>query len=340
LAIAVHTQPARAPGSRPSLTTLRALVADDLELVNSEILRQMQSRVTLIPTLASHLIAAGGKRIRPMLTLGAAKLCGYGGPHHVALAACVEFIHTATLLHDDVVDESDRRRGSATANSVWGNQASVLVGDFLFSRAFQLMVGAGSLEVLDVLSSAAAVIAEGEVAQLLNNNDTATTEAAHLEVISAKTAALFAAACRVGAIIAGRPRAEADGLESYGRELGVAFQLVDDVLDYAGQPGELGKIVGNDFKEGKITLPVILAFRRGDDSERGFWRRTVERLDQTGDDLATAAALLRKHGALAETLARARRHGALARAALSPFADGEIKQALLEAVDFSVERAY
>jgi octaprenyl-diphosphate synthase len=300
----------------------------------------MQSRVTLIPTLASHLIAAGGKRIRPMLTLGAAKLCGYGGQHHVALAACVEFIHTATLLHDDVVDESDRRRGNATANSLWGNQASVLVGDFLFSRAFQLMVGAGSLEVLEVLSRAAAVIAEGEVAQLLNNNDTATTEAAHLDVIAAKTAALFAAACRVGAIIAGRPRAEADGLESFGHELGIAFQLVDDVLDYAGQPGELGKVIGNDFKEGKVTLPVILAFRRGDDGERGFWRRTVERLDQNDDDLAAAVALLRKHGALTETLARARRHGALARAALAPFADGEIKQALIEAVDFSIERAY
>ncbi|MBM3559190.1 MAG: polyprenyl synthetase family protein [Alphaproteobacteria bacterium] len=300
----------------------------------------MQSDVALIPQLAGHIVAAGGKRIRPLLTLASARLCSYGGDHHVGLAAAVEFIHTATLLHDDVVDESALRRGRDTANAVWGNQASVLVGDFLFSRAFRLMVEAGSLAVLDILANASAVIAEGEVAQLVTANDTTTGEAAYLHVIKAKTAALFAAACRIGAVIADRPHPEVQALDSYGRNLGVAFQLVDDYLDYAGTGEAMGKAAGNDFREGKITLPVVIAFARADSEERAFWQRTLEMLDQYDGDLARATSLLRRHGALALTLERARGFANAARAALASFPDGQWRAALGDLVDFCVDRAF
>src|SRR5579859_1445372 len=264
---------------KPDMSALSALVASDLKRVNALILDRMQSPVALIPQLAGHIIAAGGKRLRPMLTLASAKLVGYRGDRHLALSAAVEFIHTATLLHDDVVDASDLRRGLATANAVWGNKPSVLVGDFLFSRAFQLMVEDGSLKVLGILSHASAVIAEGEVLQLVTSNDTATEEAAYLEVIRSKTAELFAAASRIGAVVANRPEGEEAALDAYGRNLGVAFQLVDDMLDYSAEQTALGKTVGDDFRDGKITLPIVLAFARGDDQERGFWRRTLEDLD-------------------------------------------------------------
>jgi octaprenyl-diphosphate synthase len=267
-------------------------------------------------------------------------MCGYAGTRHVKLAACVEFIHTATLLHDDVVDESNLRRGNATANAVWGNQASVLVGDFLFSRAFQLMVEDGSLKVLDILSTASAVIAEGEVLQLLTTNDTATTEDAYLEVASAKTAALFAAAARIGAVVPDRPRAEEDALESFGRNLGIAFQLIDDVLDYSAHQATLGKTVGDDFREGKITLPIVLAFRRGNEEEREFWKRTLEAGEQTDADLEQAIAYLNAHNALADTVERARHYGAMARDALGIFSDSELKQTLIDVVDFCVDRAH
>jgi octaprenyl-diphosphate synthase len=300
----------------------------------------MQSKVPLIPELAGHIIAAGGKRLRPMLTLATARLCGHEGDRHLGLAASVEFIHTATLLHDDVVDESALRRGHETANAIWGNQASVLVGDFLFTRAFQLMVEDGSLEVLDILSTASALIAEGEVAQLITSNDTTTTEQAYLDVIRGKTAQLFAAAARVGAVVAERPRAEADALESYGMNLGTAFQLVDDALDYAARQADLGKTVGDDFREGKITLPVILAFMRGSENERRFWRRTLEDGAQEETDLAEAIRLIERHGTIADTLARARHYGAIARDALGLFPDHPIKRALAEAIDFAIERGY
>jgi len=298
--------------------------------------------VALIPELAGHIIAAGGKRLRPMLTLAAARLCGYGGRRHVKLAACVEFIHTATLLHDDVVDESSLRRGLASANALWGNKASVLVGDFLFSRAFELMVEDGSLRILAILSRASSVIAEGEVLQLATANDTDTGEDAYLDVVRAKTAALFAAATRIGAVVADRPKAEEDALESYGLNLGIAFQLIDDVLDYSARQEKLGKAIGDDFREGKITLPVILAYRRGDEEERTFWRRTLEELEQTpGDvDLRRAIGLLEKHRCLADAVQRARHYGAIARDALGIFPEGPVKSILLGIVDFSVERAY
>ncbi len=323
-----------------ALQALQALVADDLDRVNQVIVNRMDSPVTLIPQLAGHIVASGGKRLRPMLTLAAAKLCSYAGDRHIELAACVEFIHTATLLHDDVVDESELRRGADTANAVWGNQASVLVGDFLFSRAFQVMVADGSLDVLRILSDASAVIAEGEVAQLLTSNDTGTSEDAYLDVISAKTAALFAAACRIGAVIAGRPRAENEALDSYGRNLGIAFQLVDDVLDYSSREATLGKTIGDDFREGKITLPVILAYRRGTEPEREFWRRTLQEGRQTVSDLAEAIALMERNKALDDTVARARHYGAKARDGLGIFPASAEKQILTDFVDFCIDRSH
>ncbi len=324
----------------PSLDALTGLVATDLKAVNKLIVRHMDSPVALIPQLASHLIAAGGKRLRPMLTLASAGMCGYRGQRHVALAACVEFIHTATLLHDDVVDKSELRRGLASANAVFGNKASVLVGDFLFSRAFQLMVSDGSLEVLGILSRTSAVIAEGEVAQLITTNDTATSESAYLDVIKAKTAQLFAAACRIGAVVADRPRVEQEALDSYGMNLGIAFQLIDDVLDYSAKQAALGKTVGDDFNEGKITLPVILSFRRGDDEERTFWRRTLEDLEQKDGDLQKAIELMVRHGALADAVERARHYGSIARDAIGIFPESPQKAALVDLVDFCIERAY
>jgi octaprenyl-diphosphate synthase len=342
--VALAPKPKDSGGTEPAKTAsiepLMALVEEDMQAVNAVILDKMQSPVTLIPQLAGHIIAAGGKRLRPMLTLASARLCGYQGERHLALAACVEFIHTATLLHDDVVDESELRRGLKTANEIWGNKASVLVGDFLFSRAFQLMVADGSLRVLKVLSDASATIAEGEVHQLLTANDTDTTRAAYMEVIEAKTAALFAAACEVGAVVAERPDAEAEALSGYGRRLGIAFQLVDDILDYSAKQAELGKTVGDDFHEGKITLPVVLAFERGDEEERTFWRRCLEDLEQNDGDLDHAMALMRRHGALDDAMAEAKSFGEAARADLAVFPDGPIKAALLEAVDFCLDRLY
>jgi octaprenyl-diphosphate synthase len=316
------------------------LVRDDLSAVNRVIVDHMQSPVSLIPQLAGHLTASGGKRMRPLITLLAARMCGYEGTRHIKLAACVEFIHTATLLHDDVVDDSALRRGAATANALWGNEASVLVGDFLFSRSFQLMVADGSLEVLDILSSASAVIAEGEVMQLMTSNDTGTTEEAYLQVITAKTARLFAAAAKIGAVVADRPPAEARALFDYGTYLGIGFQLVDDGLDYAASQATLGKTVGDDFREGKVTLPMVLAFARGTEEERAFWRRTVDESDQSDGDLDHAIGLLERHGAIDDTLDRAREYGERARAALQVFPDCTYRQALLDAVDFTTERSY
>ena len=325
---------------KPSLDRLSELIADDIKAVNALIVQHMDSPVDMIPQLAGHIIAAGGKRLRPMLTLGSARMCGYQGTRHFGLAASVEFIHTATLLHDDVVDESDLRRGSASANAVWGNKASVLVGDFLFSRAFQLMVADGSLEVLDILSNTSAVIAEGEVMQLITTNDTETGEPAYLDVIRAKTAQLFAAACKLGAVVAERPKVEEEALDTFGINLGIAFQVIDDVLDYSAKQATLGKAVGDDFREGKISLPVILAFHRGNDDDRKFWRRTLEDQEQTEGDLEHAIHLMEKHVALEDSVKRARHYGAMARDALGIFPDSPHKKAFIELIDFCIERAY
>ncbi len=325
---------------RPSLDELHALIKDDLAAVNEEIVTRMHSPVAMIPQLASHIVAAGGKRLRPMLTLASAQLCGYQGSRHVTLAACVEFIHTATLLHDDVVDESALRRGMESANALFGNSASVLVGDFLFSRSFELMVEDGSLDVLRILSHASSVIAEGEVLQLMTTNDTETGETQYLEVIKSKTAQLFAAACRIGAVVAERPRVEEEALETFGMNLGIVFQLIDDVLDYRAEQATLGKTVGDDFHEGKITLPVILAFRRGNEEERTFWRRTLEDLEQQDDDLDKAIKLMDKHGALNDSIERAKHYGAMSRDALGIFRDCPEKRALIALIHFCIQRVH
>ncbi|HEY4253131.1 MAG TPA: polyprenyl synthetase family protein [Roseomonas sp.] len=329
----------KAATGEDALEVLTSLVGTDIAACNRLIVDRMQSPVALIPQLAAHIVAAGGKRLRPLLTLAAARLCGHAGNRHIRLAACVEFIHTATLLHDDVVDESALRRGQASANALFGNKPSVLVGDFLFSRAFQLMVEDGSLEVLAILSAASATIAEGEVLQLVIQNDTTSTEAQYLDVIEGKTAALFAAATEVGAVVADRPAPEQAALRAYGRALGIAFQLVDDALDYSAEQATLGKTVGDDFREGKITLPVLLAFARGSEEERAFWRRTIEQREQADADLEHATALMRDRGALADTIRRAEDYGAEARAALAMFPDSPARQAMLGIVDFCIARA-
>ena len=319
---------------------LVSLVAADMQRVNATILSRTGSEVTMIPEVANHLISSGGKRLRPMLTLATATLAGYAGDGHVKLAASVEFMHTATLLHDDVVDESDMRRGRVAARIKWGNEASVLVGDFLLGQAFKMMVEVSSLRALDILSSAATVIAEGEVMQLAAAKNTETNEDEYLDIIRAKTAELFAAACEVGPVIAGRPKAEQAACRSYGMNLGIAFQLVDDALDYGGTSAKLGKNVGDDFREGKITLPVVLSFRRGNDSERSFWRRVLEQ-GETGDGkLEEAVAIMHRHRALEDTIERARHYGAMARDALALFPKSPWKQALLDAVDFCIARAH
>jgi len=319
---------------------LNGLVAEAMAGVNKTILARTGSDVAMIPEVANHLISSGGKRLRPMLTLATAGLCGYTGEGHIKLAASVEFMHTATLLHDDVVDESDMRRGKLAARMLWGNEASVLVGDFLLGQAFKMMVEVGSLQCLDVLSSAAAVIAEGEVMQLSAAKDTQTSEDAYLEVIRAKTAALFAAACEVGPILAGRAKADVEACRGYGANLGIAFQLIDDALDYGGSAAKLGKNVGDDFREGKITLPVVLSFRRGTEAERDFWRRTLERGEIADGDLETALATMKKHRALEDTVERARHYGAMARDALELFPASQWKRALFDVVDFCVSRAH
>ena len=328
------------PGRPPSLDPMVQLVASDLNHVNSVILDRMQSQVALIPELAGHLIAGGGKRMRPMLTLACACLLDYPGTRHHKLAAAVEFIHTATLLHDDVVDGSGLRRGRRTANIIWGNPASVLVGDFLFSRAFELMVEDGSLKVLKILSRASAVIAQGEVDQLTTQRRIDTGEDHYLEIISAKTAALFSAACRIAAVVAERDQIVEDALDSYGRNLGIAFQLIDDAIDYASDAETMGKGVGDDFRDGKVTLPVILAYARGSTSERDFWREAMAGGRSSDEDLAHATGLLRRHQAIDDTIARARTYGQRAIDALGPFPGGKAKSALVEAVEFAISRAY
>jgi len=324
----------------PSLSPMLDLCGVDLGAVNRVILDRMQSTVALIPELAGHLIAGGGKRLRPMLTLACARLLDYSGSRHHRLAASVEFIHTATLLHDDVVDGSDLRRGKSTANTIWGNPASVLVGDFLFSRAFELMVEDGSLRVLRILSGASAVIAEGEVAQLTAQRNVDTTEDRYLEIITAKTAVLFAAACQIAAVVAERPPAVEASLEAYGRNLGIAFQLVDDAIDYVSDAATMGKDAGDDFRDGKVTLPVILAFARGDDTERRFWRDAMLGHAAGDAELVRARDLLAASGAIADTLARARHYGTRAADALAGFPANPAKAALLEAVEFAISRAY
>src|SRR4029079_775006 len=323
-----------------SLNRLVELVAPDMERRNVTIMDRSGHEVAMIPEVANHLIASGGKRLRPMLTLAMARLAGYGGDGHMKLAAAVEFMHTATLLHDDVVDESSMRRGKVAARMLWGNEASVLVGDFLLGQAFKMMVEVADLHSLEILSSAAAVIAEGEVMQLGTAKNTATNEDEYLSVIRAKTAELFAAACEVGPALAAKEKAELAACRSFGMNLGIAFQLIDDALDYGGKSAKLGKNVGDDFREGKITLPVVLSFRRGTESERKFWNRTLGDGDIRDGDLDQALSLMAKHTADEDTAGRARHYGAIATDALALVPPSDIKSALEEAVAFCIGRAH
>jgi octaprenyl-diphosphate synthase len=327
-------------GAQASVDRLVAATRADMGRVNDTILSRTGSQVTMIPEVANHLISSGGKRMRPMLTLATANLVNYQGDGHVKLAAAVEFMHTATLLHDDVVDESDMRRGKIAARMLWGNEASVLVGDFLLGQAFRMMVEVGSMRALDILSNAATVIAEGEVMQLAAAKNTSTTEDEYLAVIRGKTAELFAAACEVGPVIADRPKAECAAARAYGMNLGIAFQLIDDALDYGGVAAKLGKNTGDDFREGKITLPVVLSFRRGNAEERGFWQRTLAEGQIAEGDFEQALAMMRRHRALEDTVERARHYGAMARDALALFPDSEMKTSLLEAVEFAIARGH
>jgi octaprenyl-diphosphate synthase len=325
--------------TNPSLEPLFALVVPDLNRVNAVILDRMQSQIPLIPELAGHLISGCGKRMRPMLTLACARLLDYPGDRHNKLAAAVEFIHTATLLHDDVVDGSDMRRGKTAANLIFGNPAAVLVGDFLFSRAFELMVEDGSLKVLKILSHASAVIAEGEVNQLSAQRRVETTEERYLDIIGAKTAALFAAACRIAAVVAEREADEAS-LDSYGRNLGIAFQLVDDAIDYSSDGATMGKDKGDDFRDGKITLPVILAYNRGTADEKEYWKQAMLGNKISDTDLEYATSLLRAHDAIDDSIERARHYGQRAIDAIAHFPASDAKSALIEAVEFAIARAY
>ncbi len=317
---------------------LWTLCHDDMAAVDALITDRMQSPVGIIPDLAAHLVGAGGKRLRPLLTVASAALCDYHGIHHHKLAAAVEFIHSATLLHDDVVDESALRRGKRPANLIWGNASSILVGDFLFARAFNLMVETGSMEALGILSKASSVIAEGEVKQLAALRQINMSEADYMDVIRAKTAALFAAATEVAPVIAQRPTAERAALRDYGLKLGLAFQLVDDALDYGGIESALGKSIGDDFREGKVTLPVIRAFQQADSLEKAFWHRVIVDHDQNDDDLTQAVSYLRRAGTLESTLDQARRYSADARQALSIFPDSPFRSTMRNLADFVVNR--
>lgn len=326
--------------TQDALAPLLALTADDMDAINRIILDKAVSDVELIPQLAHHLIDSGGKRLRPMLSIASAKLCDYHGAGHVRTASAVEFMHTATLLHDDVVDESATRRGKKTARILWGNQASVLVGDFLLGQAFKMLVEVGSLAVLRIMSQAAATIAEGEVMQLAAAKNMTTTEDEYLAIINAKTAALFAAAAEAGPALAQRPADEQSALRSYGKNLGLAFQLIDDALDYSGDSARLGKAVGDDFREGKITLPLILSYRRGSHSERQFWTRTVAEGDIRDGDLEQAVSLMKRHQAIEATIERARSYGSMARDALAIFPDRHEKDALARVIEFCVQRTH
>lgn len=323
------------------MAQLAEILAGDLQAVDQLIRARMASEhAPRIPEVTAHLIDAGGKRLRPMLVLAAARLLGYGGPYHIHLAATVEFIHTATLLHDDVVDDSERRRGRPTANLLWDNKSSVLVGDYLFARSFQLMIETGSLQVLDILAGASATIAEGEVLQLTAARNLGVDKALYLQIVRGKTAALFAAACEVGAVIAGADPAAQSAFAAYGDALGIAFQIADDLLDYGGSDGVIGKNTGDDFREGKITLPVLIAYEKAGPEARAFWQRTIGQGALETGDFATALALMAETGALAAARAEALDWAAKAEAALQSLPPSPLRQGLADLARFVVARLH
>jgi len=324
----------------PSLSSLQSLMAGDMEAVNACILTEMQNEVALIPEITSHLIASGGKRLRPLLCVASARLCGYEGDDHILPSAAIEFIHTATLLHDDVVDESTLRRGIETANQIWSDKASILVGDFLFSHAFRLLVRQGSFKVLEVMSEASTQLAQGEVNQLTSSYKISLTRENYFNIIGAKTACLFGAATQVGAIVADAPLDQEKALNQFGYHLGIAFQLVDDMLDYGAAHPDLGKKVGDDFSEGKMTLPVILALSQAGEEERAFWMRVMGRREQKEGDFESALELLKSSGALTAVYREAELHIQKAKECLNLFPSSSLKETLLETCDFCLARWY
>lgn len=336
-----HAQTVKMKNSTDNpIENISSILEDDMKAVNAIILERMESHVPLVQQLAGYLIASGGKRIRPLLTLASTAI--YDGQMSRAhlLAACVEFIHTATLLHDDVVDESDERRGKAAANTVFGNQASVLVGDFLFSRSFQMMTDDGNIDILRILSDASAIIAQGEVMQLTTANNIETSMDEYMEVIKAKTAALFAAACEIGPIIAGKELDDAKNMAEFGMNLGIAFQIVDDVLDYSANQEKLGKTVGDDFREGKMTAPVILALQKANDDEKKFWQSAMADKVQKDGDLETAQKYIQKHDCFVESMKIAQVFADKAINNLSAAPDSDLKNLLIELVKFTIAREY
>ena len=319
------------------ITQIQEIVCEDLSKVNNIIIKNIGNEVPMISELSKHILASGGKRIRPIITLLTSKLCNYKGKNHLSLAACIEFIHTATLLHDDVIDESKLRRGVATANDIFGNKTSVLVGDFLFSRSFELMVANGSKTILEVLSAASSTIAKGEVLQLTTINDCSTSEETYMNIINSKTASLFGAASEISAILSKKNKNIQNALLTYGQKLGIAFQLTDDALDYVGSES-LGKEIGDDFKEGKITLPIIICLRNANKEEILFWNKTIEDLEQTDQDLNKALSLIKKYQAIEKTLALANQYCSEAINALDIFPHSETKLALESLAKLAVNR--
>ncbi|MBB5073499.1 octaprenyl-diphosphate synthase [Bartonella callosciuri] len=336
--MSVATKSDQTRNSQMSLQSLINLTKNDMECVNQLILSMAKSEVEMIPEISNHLISSGGKRLRPMITLASAHMFGYQSDGHVKLATAVEFMHTATLLHDDVIDESNLRRGKSTARVIWGNQASVLVGDFLLGQAFKMMVEVGSIEALSVLANAAAIIAEGEVMQLSTAKNIETSISDYLKIINAKTAALFSAAAEVGPIIAGYKDKERSALREYGTLLGLAFQLIDDALDYGGATQNLGKNIGDDFREGKITMPVILAYARSNTVEKAFWKQALENSNNNEEAFAHAQHLIEKYDSLTDTIEQARIYGRRAIDALASIDKSPAHHALIETVAFCIAR--
>ena len=319
---------------------LNQLVINDLKKVNLLIKDKINNKINYIPKVAGHLVKAGGKRIRPMLCLACAKLCNYKGQKHINLSACIEFIHTATLLHDDVIDESKKRRGLKTANNIWGNKSSVLVGDFLLSKSFELMTEVENIEVLKILSETSSIIIEGEISQMLSNRNVSTTEDEYLEIIKSKTAHLFATTSKINSYLVKYPDKYKNALDSFGMNLGTAFQLIDDLLDYKSVEKDIGKMVGDDFKEGKITLPIILALRRSNKVENNFWKKTIQDGQIDPGDFQKACSILKKRKILDDIHVRAKHYGAIAKDALGIFNDSKEKRILLELVDFTINRNF
>lgn len=332
-----HKQPAPSTAPTSPFDRMAETLRDDMNATNAVIIDRMQSHIPLIPQLAGYLIAAGGKRIRPLLTLASAHICDPNAKAHT-LAATVEFIHTATLLHDDVVDESAQRRGLPAANLVFGNKASVLVGDFLFARAFEMMNEIGNLRILEVLSRATRALSEGEILQMALTGNLDITMQQYETIIEAKTAALFSAATHAGALAGNANDKTIEALRLYGHHLGMAFQMIDDLMDYAGEGAAMGKDAGDDFREGKLTLPVLLALAKADQSERAFWSRTLKDREVLPGDFARARDLIAKHRALESGRIQARDHATAARHALAVLPAAPMITLMDELLDFVVTR--